>query len=199
MLFAHQVKSLLMAAVSDHLHKLNRVAALELADGTLLNRQGHVSAAADLLASTLDEIPEGSFRFHHTRFLGELAHALGRAGETSKGLEAIGKAIKICDRRGERWFFSELLRVEGEIVLMEGGPNAASEAEDRFRQSIDWARRQGALSWELRSATSLAQLRSGQARNQEARELLGPIYDGFTEGFETSDLKAAKGLLDGLS
>ena len=82
---------------------------------------------------------------------------------------------------------------------MEGGPNAASEAEDRFRQSIDWARRQGALSWELRSATSLAQLRFGQARNQEARELLGPIYDGFTEGFETSDLKAAKGLLDGLS
>jgi len=59
--------------------------------------------------------------------------------------------------------------------------------------------RRGWLDAYLRSATSLAQLRSGQARNQEARELLGPIYEGFTEGFETSDLKAAKGLLDGLS
>jgi predicted ATPase len=61
------------------------------------------------------------------------------------------------------------------------------------------APRQGALSWELRCATSLARLWRAQARSEEARELLAPVYDRFTEGFATADLKAAKALLDDLS
>ena len=69
-------------------------------------------------------------------------------------------------------------------------------AEDHFRQAIDWAGRQSALSWELRAATSLARLWREQARNEEARELLAPIYARFTEGFETADLRTAKALID---
>ena len=69
-------------------------------------------------------------------------------------------------------------------------------AEDHFRQALDWARRQGALSWELRTATSLARLRRDQNRSAEAIALLAPIYNRFTEGFETADLKAAKALID---
>jgi predicted ATPase len=85
------------------------------------------------------------------------------------------------------------------VALGFDGHRAAAVAEDHFRQALDWARRQGALSWELRCATSLARLWRNQARSNEARELLAPIYNRFTEGFDTADLKAAKSLLDDLS
>jgi predicted ATPase len=84
------------------------------------------------------------------------------------------------------------------LLLLEGAPGAAAAAEDHFRQALDWARRQGALSWELRAATSLARLWRDQARSNEARELLSSVYDRFTEGFATADLGAAKALLDHL-
>src|SRR5205823_2532044 len=98
----------------------------------------------------------------------------------------------------ERWCVAELLRIKGELILSEGGPDAAEAAEDHFTQALDWARRQGALSWELRAATSLARLWRGQNRTKAAREILAPVYDRFTEGFETTDLNSAKLLLDGL-
>jgi predicted ATPase len=93
---------------------------------------------------------------------------------------------------------AELLRIKGELILSEGGPDAAEAAEDHFGQALDWARRQGALAWELRAATSLARLWRDQNRTKAVREILAAVYDRFTEGFETADLKAAKLLLDGL-
>ena len=71
-------------------------------------------------------------------------------------------------------------------------------AEDLFRQALDWGRRQGALSWELRAATSLSRLQSDRGNSNDALVLLQPVYDRFTEGFDTIDLKAAKLLLDSL-
>ena len=71
--------------------------------------------------------------------------------------------------------------------------------EDSFREALDWARRQGALSWELRSATSLARLWRSQGKSQQARELLAPVYGWFTEGYDTRDLKEAKALLEELA
>jgi predicted ATPase len=91
-----------------------------------------------------------------------------------------------------------LLRIKGELLLLQGAPGAAATAEDHFRQALDWARRQGALSWELRGATSLARLRRDQYRSTEAIALLAPIYNLFTEGFETANLKTAKALIDSL-
>jgi predicted ATPase len=73
--------------------------------------------------------------------------------------------------------------------------SATANGEDSFREALDWARRQGALSWELRAATSLARLRRDQGKVQQARELLAPVYGWFTEGFDTRDLKEAKALL----
>jgi predicted ATPase len=90
----------------------------------------------------------------------------------------------------------ELLRIKGE-VLLQRKPNAR-DAEDQFLQSVAWARRQGALSWELRSTTSLARLWRDQARTKEAHELLAPVYHRFTEGFDTVDVKAAKALVESL-
>jgi predicted ATPase len=90
-----------------------------------------------------------------------------------------------------------LLRVKGELLLLRGTQEAEAAAEDHFRQALDWARRQGALSFELRAATSLARLLRNQGRSAaDATALLQPVYDRFTEGFDTADLKTAKALLD---
>lgn len=90
----------------------------------------------------------------------------------------------------------ELIRVKGTLLILQNTPTALEMAEDHFRQALDVARRQKALSWELRAATSLARLLDGQDRCTEALALLQPVYDRFTEGFETADLKAAKALID---
>ena len=85
---------------------------------------------------------------------------------------------------------AELVRVKGELLLLQSAPGAAPE--DHFRQAIAGARQQGALSWELRAATSLARLLRNQGRPTDAAVCLRPIYDRFTEGFGTADLVAAK-------
>ena len=74
-----------------------------------------------------------------------------------------------------------------------------SEAESCFEQALDVARDQEAKSWELRAATSLARLWQSQGKRQEAYELLASVYEWFTEGFDTADLKDAKTLLDAWS
>jgi predicted ATPase/DNA-binding winged helix-turn-helix (wHTH) protein len=127
-----------------------------------------------------------------------MIEALGRAGQIADGLAAIEEAIAHSEHTDERWAISELLRIKGELLLLEGAPNAAAAAEDHFRQALDWARRQGALSWELRATTSLARLLRDQNRSAEALALVQPTYDRFTEGFHTADLMAAKTLLDTL-
>jgi len=124
-----------------------------------------------------------------------MAEALGRAGQIADGLAAIEEAIVRSERSEERWATAELLRVKGELFLLQGAPGAAAAAEGQFRQALDWARRQGALSWELRTASSLARLWRDQHRVKEARALLGSVYGRFTEGFATADLREAKSLL----
>ena len=89
-----------------------------------------------------------------------------------------------------------MLRVKGEIILQDGARNAVATAEEHFLRSIDWARRQHTLSWELRTVTSLARLRRDQRRMGEARDLLTPVYARFGEGFGTADLRTAKALMD---
>jgi predicted ATPase len=86
-----------------------------------------------------------------------------------------------------------LLRVKGELLLSQGTQGAATEAAGHFRQALDWARRQGALSLELRAAMSLARLLRDQGRSANALALLQPVYNRFSEGFDTADLKAANG------
>ena len=92
-----------------------------------------------------------------------------------------------------------MLRIKGERFLSLGAPEAAAAAEGHFRQALDWARRQGALSWELRATTSLARLWRDQARSKEAYEILAPVYDRFTEGFATADLRVARSLIQEIS
>jgi predicted ATPase len=92
----------------------------------------------------------------------------------------------------------ELLRIKGELLLQVFVEGASTLAEECFLQSLDLARRQEALSWQMRTAISFARLRRGQNRTGEARQLLEPIFARFREGFGTADLKSAKQLLDEL-
>ena len=126
------------------------------------------------------------------------AEASGRAGQNAEGRAAIEEEIARSEPTEERWAMAGLVRVKGELLLLQGAPEAALAAEDHFRQALDWARRQGALSWELRAATSLARLLRDQGLPAEAIACLQPIYDQFTEGFGTADLISAKQLLSEL-
>src|SRR5262249_53291163 len=111
---------------------------------------------------------------------------------------AIDQALTLSRGHEEYWCLPELLRIKGELSIMEGAGDTAAAAEENFLHARDWARRQHALSWELRIATSLARLRITQGRHYEARRLLAPVYDRFTEGFATIDLRLARALLDTL-
>jgi predicted ATPase/DNA-binding winged helix-turn-helix (wHTH) protein len=128
-------------------------------------------------------------------FMGELVEAFVRAGRTAEGLAVIETGF---GRSEAGWIAPELLRLRGELLLSQGAPAAAEAAEGLFRQALDEARQQGALSWELRAATSLACLLSNQGHHAEAVVCLQPVYGCFTEGFGTADLIAAKQLLDEL-
>jgi predicted ATPase len=150
------------------------------------------------LRTGLDELREARSALRFMAFLSELADGLGRTGQIAQGLSVIEKAIERSEATEERWSTAELLRVKGELVLLEDARNAAAAAERHFQQALDWARRQGALSWELRTATSIARLWRKQGRTTDARTLMVPVYGRFTEGFDSADLRAAKALIDDL-
>jgi predicted ATPase len=111
---------------------------------------------------------------------------------------SIGDAMKAVPTTKERWCEAEGHRVAGEIALKTPEPDAA-KAEAYFERALAVAREQQAKSWELRAAMSMARLWSDQGKQQQARDLLNPIYGWFTEGFDTLDLKQAKALIDALS
>jgi predicted ATPase len=98
----------------------------------------------------------------------------------------------------ERWWEAEIYRLRGVLLLRQTGPPQA-EAEAWLRRALDVACRQEAKSLALRAAVSLARLWQRQGQRTEAHELLAPIYNWFTEGFDTTDLQEAKALLEELS
>jgi predicted ATPase/DNA-binding winged helix-turn-helix (wHTH) protein len=163
--------------------------------GVVLIKRGEHGAGAQLLQSGLERLPEPAIHHHMSLLLAELAAGLGSGGQITEGLGVVDRALARAEQTEAGWYLAELLRTKGELLLLGQGPSTVATAEACFRQALDVARRQGALSWELRSATSLARLWSGQRRVNEARKLLGPVYRRFTEGFETADLVAARTLL----
>jgi predicted ATPase len=167
-------------------------------EGILLIRRGDHGAGSQLLQSALERLPEPTLHrssHHMSLLLAELAAGLGGGGQIAEGLGVVDEALARAERTEAGWCLAELLRTKGELLLLEGVPNAVATAEACFKQALDVARRQGALSWELRAAMSLARLWRGQQRVSQARKLLAPVYRRFTEGFETADLIAAKALL----
>jgi predicted ATPase len=168
--------------------------------GAVAISRGEVATGLRLLRSCYEELGEtGITAPRFMRFAAVyMAEGLGKVGQIAEALDAIDDAIARAELTEELWQIAELLRVKGELVLLEDAAPQAAAAKDYFQRALDWAHRQRALSWELRAVTSLAQLRRDQGRFAEALALLQPVYDRFAEGFDTADLKAAKVLLDAL-
>jgi predicted ATPase len=164
----------------------------------LIKRGDDPAGGLNALRSIFAEVPAIRSLPRYLGLLGELASALGAAGESGQALAAIDEAIERSEHRHEQWCLAELLRIKGEIVSRHGASNAMASAEDWFHKSLEHARRQSELSWELRTATSLARLQRDRGDTADARNLLTPIYRRFTEGFGTADLRAAKQALDEL-
>jgi predicted ATPase len=120
------------------------------------------------------------------------------AGEIDDSLVVADKALQRAERANAFWWLPEALRIKGEILLLSDRADT-SAAEDHFRRSIELAHQQGALSWELRTAMSIARLQRSQNRIDEARQLLAPVSGRFAEGFGTAGLQSAKRLLDELA
>ncbi len=167
-------------------------------NGVLLIKRGEVARGLPVLKNALDELDEARSTLPYMVFQGEFALVLGRAGQVEQGVALIEKAIEQCERREQRWSIPELIRIKGQLLLLDNAASVEGTAEDQFQRAIDWAHRQGALSWELRGATSLARLWCNQGRSEAAYQLLATVYDRFTEGVETADLKAARALIDDL-
>jgi class 3 adenylate cyclase/tetratricopeptide (TPR) repeat protein len=127
-----------------------------------------------------------------------LAEATALSGDIDNALDLIDEIVAQIERPGweERRNYAEILRLRGWMLSLKGDLEGA---ERNFLASLDWARRQQAKMWELRTSTTLALLWQSQGKRQDAYELLAPVYSWFTEGFDTKDLKDAKVLLDELA
>jgi len=160
--------------------------------GALSIRQGAAPAGIALLRDSLDQPPEASFQPRFTWFLGQLAIGLARLGDLPQAGQVVEEALARSERNEDRWCIAELLRIKGDLLVQHDADCTA--AGDCYRQALACARRQGALSWELRAAMSLVRLHGN--RDGSARAELAAIYRRFTEGFDTADLQEARQLLD---
>ncbi len=131
-------------------------------------------------------------------FLAVIADAYGVSGEFQEGFKALDEALEWVQRNDERLYLAEVHRIRGELMLRQDVGDRAG-AERSFEQALAVARDQQAKSWELRAATSLARMWLQDNRTDDARQLLSPIYDWFTEGHDTADLQDAQAVLKQLS
>jgi len=191
---AHADTLLTMAAV----HRLSlRAEQGRLLRGWVLAMQGEAAAGVVHLRQALvspDVGPE-SLRSY---WLAALAEAYGRAGQPQAGLQVLTEAVTLMTTTAMRWWEAEVSRLQGELLLLLPSPEVP-QAEACFQQALAVARQQQAKALELRAALSLSRLRQQQEQRQAAHELLAPIYGWFTEGFDTSDLRDAKALLEELA
>jgi predicted ATPase len=142
----------------------------------------------------LEELQSIGAKLLHTYHLALIGEAYGIVGNFDDGIEALDKALATVEESDIRFYESELHRLKGELLFMQG--KEESEIEAYFQRAIDVARRQSARSLELRATMSLFRLWQKQGKKQEACTILSDIYDWSTEGFETQDLKEARALLE---
>jgi class 3 adenylate cyclase/predicted ATPase len=129
-------------------------------------------------------------------FLALEAEACIKAGRPNVALKAIEEAIVISKDTGERWALAEVLRVKARALQAAGRANAETEAV--LLDSLEIARGQRAICWELRAARDLGRLWQSQGRVREALKLIRSAYDQFSEGFDTENLRTAKELMGSL-
>jgi predicted ATPase/DNA-binding winged helix-turn-helix (wHTH) protein len=155
---------------------------------------GDIVAGSQLSDTSLGEVAQSSLSLRSFTGLSQLVEILVQSGRMAEGLAV----LRGMEQFEADCYTPELLRLKGELSLLQYTASGAETANDLFRQALDEAHLQGALSWEMRAATSLARLLRDRGQSTDAIACLQPIYDRFTEGFGTADLIAAKRLLDDL-
>jgi predicted ATPase len=167
------------------------------AGGRILNGwaatcQREADPGIELLRSALTAWRNTGARLWLPIFLALEAEAHAKAGRSDTALQVIAEALSISEETGERWAIAEVLRIKAGLLKATGLPT--EEVEALLLNSLQIARYQRARSWELRSACDLARLWQHQGRGAEALQLVQTIYNQFTEGLETSDLRDARAL-----
>ena len=164
--------------------------------GWAMAEQGRTEEGIALIQEGLAALRATGSEFLRPYYLCSLAEAyIGT--RLVDGIDALTEALSAANEHEIRHYESEAHRLKGELLLKRDNSNA-TEARSCFERAIEIARRQSARSWELRATTSLARLLAKQGRRAEACPMLAEIYNWFTEGFDTTDLKEAKALLDEL-
>jgi predicted ATPase len=166
--------------------------------GKLLVIRGEFADGVALLRAELELCERTGWAIWYPEFIAALAEGLAGLGQIAEALVAVDKGLASADHGGERIWYADLLRFKGELLLERAAGRSEADAADSFSAALALARRQGALSLELRAAISFARLRVGQNRPDEARAILAPVHEHFTEGFSTPDLVAARKMLDTL-
>jgi predicted ATPase/DNA-binding winged helix-turn-helix (wHTH) protein len=144
--------------------------------------------------NALAELYENGFRMRYANYLTNYGEALAREGDFKSAHAYIDEAIAFSRSRGQVLGVPEMLRIKGDVFRAEGS-SGVKQAADCYLQSIEWARNQGALSWELRTAISQVELSRACGGNEQAEEMLASSYGRFREGFWTGDLQRARSLL----
>lgn len=184
------IESLLQIANGNTLEPY-RMVAIGLR-GDLLVRQGDPSTGVRLLRESLAGLRANHYELLVPWLKSTMAEGLAALGQFDLALAQLEETIASIGAAHGAYNGPELLRVYGELLIRAGNER---DAEQLFRESLDVADKSAALSWRLRSATSLARLLVQQARSAEARTILSNTYARFEEGFETADLRMARALL----
>ena len=167
-------------------------------NGCVLALSGNASEATQMISSGIATYRSTGSRVYLPFFLLHLCRAHSELAQFDKAWRCVGEAETAVETTKERWCEAEINRIAGEIAL-KLPKLGASQAEAYFERALAVAREQQAKSWELRAAMSMARLWCDQGKQDEARDLISPVFGWFTEGFDTRDLKEAKALLDSLS
>jgi len=165
--------------------------------GEIAIRRGEVGAGVEMLQNCLEKLRATRYGRFTTRFNIMLARGLAASGRSVEGMALLDETIRLVEAKGGVNYLPEILRLKGSILLAMPEPRTA-DAETCFMQSLELSRAHGSRAWELRTATDLAALWAGQGRADDARALLLPVFEQFTEGEDTADLKAAERLLGAL-
>ena len=163
--------------------------------GELAIARDEPEAGLDLLRSALETLHAQQYNLLIPGFIGALAEGLRKTGQFEEALFTINGAIARATNSGVEFDLSELLRIKSQILAARHDRESAMNC---LTEALAVARAQSALAWELRSTMALARLLSEDGQRDQARHTLALVYDRFTEGFETADLKLARALLEDL-
>jgi class 3 adenylate cyclase/predicted ATPase len=192
-------------AQSDEVVRLADAKGAALWKALATMQKGSVLALSEKPADGIQMITSGITTYQSTGsrvylpiFWSHLSSAYAQLGKFDDAWRCIGEAMIAVETTNERWYEAEVIRITGEIAMLSSDPDGA-KAQTYFERALIVARKQQAKSWELRAAMSMTRLWRDQGKQDEARDLLAPVYFWFTEGFDTRDLKEAKALIDALA